>query len=145
MKKLLTISAVVFLMVFTAGLATAKTPALTFPYTAVGDLFSISDTGTVGTVVSATLTVDTAEGLYYGTIVTSSFTISYSAVLAAGVYTFTGLITTGTGAGDAVHGAFVITYEKIPGIKKASKEYIAAIQFGNAVTAESYAAPFLIP
>ena len=48
MKILITVSAVVFLMILTTGLATAKkVPVPTFPFTATGDTFRVMLTGNV--------------------------------------------------------------------------------------------------
>jgi hypothetical protein len=128
MKKLLIISAVVFLVIFTAGLATAKTVGPTFPFTGTGDLFSVSDTGVVGATTSATITVNEASnGLFWGTIVIASpsVTINFSAVLdSQGVYTFNG---SGDDGDVTALGSFIITKEKEPGIKH--KDFAAAIQF----------------
>jgi len=126
MKKLLTISAVVFLMIFTAGLSTAKkTTAPLFPFTGVGDLFSISDTGTPGAVTSATINITEVDGLFYGTIVYGSTTINFSAVHdVTGAYSLNGV----TGDGSAVQGGFVISLQKEPGISH--KVNAASIEFG---------------
>ena len=92
MKKLLTVSAVVFLMIFTAGLATAKAPVPIFPFTATGDISSVTDIGATAT-STATITVNEVDGLFHGTIAiaSSGITIDFSAVLdSEGVYTFKG-------------------------------------------------------
>jgi hypothetical protein len=141
MKKLLTISAVVFLMIFTAGLAAAKKPVVSFPFTGTGDLVSINDTGATGTPVSATITVNKTGGLFWGTIVYGTTTIQFSAVQdISGVYSFTGQTVPATAASDVapairlavfatetVTGAFTISEQKEPGSKH--KVFAAAIEF----------------
>lgn len=143
MKKLLTVSAVVFLMIFTAGLATAKKPVSIFPFTGTGDLFSINDTGTTGTPVSATITVFETDGLFYGTITYGSTTFAFSAVLdSKGVYNFRGQTaavdaapkasvspdpSVGIFATETVTGGFTISEQKVPGSKH--KVLAAAIEF----------------
>ena len=126
MKKLLTIGAIVFLMIFTAGLATAKTTAPLFPFTGTGDLFSISDTGTPGAVVSATITITEVDGLFWGTIVYGSTTINFSAVHdVTGAYSLNGVVASDN---SPVQGGFVISLQKEPGIKH--KVNAASIEFG---------------
>lgn len=141
MKKLITISAIVFLMIFTAGLATARTVGPTFPFTGVGDLFSLSDTGVVETTTSATIIVNEASnGLFWGTIVYgasgSQTTVDFSAVLdSQGVYSFSGR-TTDTFP-FTVTGSFIITKESEPGIKH--KDLAALIEFRTLGTGMSFA------
>ena len=137
MKKLPTISAVVFLMVFTAGLASAKTPALSFPFMATGDLVSVTDGGTTGGPVSATITVHEVSGLFWGTIVLETSptitTIDFSAVKdLSGVYSFNGVVVGTTPANIPVQGAFVISIHKVPVLN--TKVNAAAIEFGTLAT-----------
>jgi hypothetical protein len=152
MKKLLTVSAVVFLMIFTAGLATAKTPVSIFPFTGTGDLYSVTDVGVTAT-TTATITVhEASNGLFNGTIVygtsPSQTTINFSAVLdSQGVYTFNGQtvvlvspapsVSVGIPGPVTVTGAFIITKEKEPGVKH--KDLAAAIQFRTLGNGESFA------
>jgi hypothetical protein len=138
MKKFLTVSVVVFLMIFTAGLATAKAPVPIFPFTATGDLFSVTSAGTTGGPLSATITVNEAGGLFYGTIViaSSGITIDFSAVLdSEGVYTLNGqtVVVDAARAGlvgitvsETVTGAFTISKHKNPALTKHAKEVLAA-------------------
>ncbi len=127
MRKLLTIGAVVFLMVFTAGLATAKKPVLTFPFTGTGDLFSITDGGNTGGPLSATITVNETGGLFWGTIAYGSTRINFSAVHDAnGTYSLNGIV---EGTPVPVQGAFVISLQKVPGLK--AKAFAATIEFGT--------------
>lgn len=137
MKKLLTVSAVVFLMIFTAGLATAKAPVPIFPFTATGDISSVTDIGATAT-STATITVNEVDGLFHGTIAiaSSGITIDFSAVLdSEGVYTFKGqtVVVDAVHAGlvgitvsEAVTGAFTISKHKNPALPKHSKEVLAA-------------------
>ncbi|MGO9311883.1 MAG: hypothetical protein ACLQDI_04000 [Syntrophobacteraceae bacterium] len=127
MKKFLTISAVVFLMVFTAGFATAKkVPFPVFPFTGTGDVFSVTNTGTLGGATVATITVNNADGLFWGTLVFGAITVEFSAVEdSSGVFTLNGIETIGGSA--IVQGAFIIAKEKEPGIK--GKIPAVAIQF----------------
>jgi hypothetical protein len=61
MRKLLIGSAVVFLMIFTAGLATALQSASLFPFiTTTGTLYFVSGTGTVTSDATATITLNQA-------------------------------------------------------------------------------------
>ncbi len=61
MRKLLIGSAVVFLMIFTAGLATAVQTAPVFPFTTTtGTLYFVSGTGTVTSDATATITLNQA-------------------------------------------------------------------------------------
>ena len=127
MKKLLTISAVVFLMIFTAGLAPAKTAAPVFPFTGTGDLFSISDTGTPGGLVAATINITEVDGLFYGTIVYGATTIQFSAVRDVnGAFSLNGVV---EGTAVPVQGGFVISLQKEPGIKH--KVLAVSIEFGT--------------
>ena len=152
MKKLLTVSAVVFLMIFTAGLATAKTPVSIFPFTGTGDLYSVTDVGVTAT-TTATITVhEASNGLFNGTIVygtsPSQTTINFSAVLdSQGVYTFNGQIfavgaapsgSVSLVASETVTGGFTISKRKEPGSKH--KDLAAAIEFKTLdASATSYA------
>jgi hypothetical protein len=127
MKKLLTISAVVFLLIFTAGFATAKrVPFPVFPFTGVGDVFSVTNTGTLGGATAANITVNNADGLFWGTLVFGAITVEFSAVEdSSGVFTLNGIETIGGSA--TVQGAFIIAREKEPGIR--GKVPAVAIQF----------------
>ena len=100
MKKFLTISAVVFLMVFTAGFATAKkVPFPVFPFTGTGDVFSVTNTGTLGGATAATITINNADGLFWGTLVFGAITVEFSAVEdSSGVFTLNGVETIGGSA-----------------------------------------------
>ncbi len=142
MKKLLTVSAVVFLMIFTAGLAAAKAPVSIFPFTGTGDIISVTDTGVTGGPLSATITVNEVDGLFYGTIVYGSTQINFSAVRdSSGVYTFKGQTVSLTASSDVslapairlavsvtdpVQGAFTISKQKNPALPKHAKEVLAA-------------------
>jgi hypothetical protein len=144
MKKLLTVSAVVLLMIFTAGLAAAKAPVSIFPFTGTGDIFSVTDTGVTGGPLSATITVNEVDGLFYGTIVlaTLGFEIDFSAVRdSSGVYAFKGQTVSLTASSDVsvapavrlaalltdpVQGAFTISKQKNPALPKHAKEVLAA-------------------
>ena len=160
MKKLLTVSAIVFLMIFTAGLATAKKVASIFPFTGTGELSSVSDTGVVGAATSATITVNEASnGLFNGTIVygtsPSQTTINFSAVLdSEGRYTLNGLIlavdaapsvsaapggSVSLVAVEPVTGGFTISQHKTPSSPKHAKGVpAAAIGFRTLNTGTTY-------
>ena len=117
MKILTTISAVVFLMILTAGLATAKkVPVPTFPFTATGVTSFVYDTGAVGGPLSTDITVNEADGLFYGTINWNGVPIPFSAAKdSSGVYNLNGIeISTYT-----VTGTFTITYVKKTGFELA--------------------------
>ena len=61
MRKLLTGSVIVFLMIFTAGLATAVQTASVFPFiTTTGTLYFVSGTGAVTSDARATITINQA-------------------------------------------------------------------------------------
>jgi hypothetical protein len=61
MRKLLIGSAIVFLMIFTAGLATAAQSASLFPFTTTtGTLYFVSGTGTVTSDTTAAITLNQA-------------------------------------------------------------------------------------
>jgi hypothetical protein len=141
MKKLLTISAVVFLMVFTAGLASAKTPVVSFPFTGTGDLFTMTDTGTAGGPISTTITVHEVSGLFWGTIVLATSptatTIQFSAVRdVSGAFSFNGVVE-GSTPPQAIQGGFVISQQKVPGLK--TKVFAASIEYGALGLGESWA------
>jgi hypothetical protein len=83
MRKLLIGSTIVFLLIFTAGLASADGPAkITFPFTTItgGTLYFISDLGVVTsdsttpttpltiTIYQATVTTGEPTNLFYGTL-----------------------------------------------------------------------------
>ncbi len=76
MRKLLIGSAIVFLVIFTAGLATAGQSAALFPFTTTtGTLYFISGTGTVTSDTTATITLNEATvtsgeptNLFWGTL-----------------------------------------------------------------------------
>ena len=77
MRKMLIGSAIVFLMIFTAGLTTAWQPASLFPFTAsTGTLYFISRTGTVTsdnttakiTLNEATVTTGEPTNFFWGTL-----------------------------------------------------------------------------
>ena len=119
MKILTTVSAVVFLMILTTGLATAKkVPVPTFPFTATGDIFSVSDGGVAGVPFSTDITVyEAGNGLFWGTITFGTTTIEFSAVKdSSGVYTLNGQLNPGT---LTVIGKFTITYVKHEGFEAA--------------------------
>ncbi len=150
MKKLLTVSAVILLMIFTAGLSTASAASAVF-FGGAGNLFSVTDAGETAT-TTATITVNEAGGLFYGTITIASpaTTIDFSAVLdSKGVYTFNGQIVEivspapAASAGIAianVEGAFTISKHKNPVLAKHAKKVLAAaIEFKTLGTGESYA------
>ncbi len=130
MKILTTVSAVVFLMILTASLATAKKPVLTFPFTGTGDLFSITDGGNTGGPLSATITVNETGGLFWGTIAYGPNTINFSAVHDVnGTYSLNGIV---EGTAVPVQGGFVISLQKVPGLK--AKAFAASIEFGTLAT-----------
>src|SRR5208283_1706948 len=118
MKILTTVSAVVFLMILTTGLATAKKPPVpTFPFTATGVTPYVTDDGSVGEVLPV-ITVDKASnGLFYGTISFDISKIAFSAALDSfGVYNLNGIQTPGN---FTVTGKFTITYVKHHGFELA--------------------------
>ena len=131
MKILITVSAVVFLMILTTGLATAKkVPVPTFPFTATGDTFRVNASGNVFKYPTE-VTVYEIDGLFYGTINFGAATIAFSAVLdSAGVYTLHGIEI--VGGALSVTGKFTITYVKHKGFE-------TAIQFGTIGSGESFA------
>jgi len=132
MKKLLTISAVVFLMIFTAGLATAKAPVSIYPFVGTGDLFSLSDTGVPGAVTSAQITIYEVDGLFWGTIVYGSTTIEFSAVQDVnGAFSLNGVVV-GTTPLVPVRGGYVISKQKEPGVRH--KAPAVSIEFGTLAT-----------
>jgi hypothetical protein len=151
MKKLLTVSAVILLMIFTAGLSTASAASAVF-FGGAGNLFSVTDAGETAT-TTATITVNEAGGgLFYGTITIASpaTTIDFSAVLdSKGVYTFNGQIVEIVSPAPAasvgiafanVEGAFTISKHKNPVLAKHAKKVLAAaIEFKTLGTGESYA------
>ena len=131
MKILTTVSAVVFLMILTASLATAKKPVLTFPFTGTGDVFFVDAFGAEGGPFPANITVNrTSNGLFYGTIVYDSppATIDFAAVRdSSGGYTLNGVIVPVATPPLIIQGTLVISLQKPPGLK--TKVYAAAIQF----------------
>jgi hypothetical protein len=77
MRKVFISGAVIFLMIFTAGLATATEPASIFPFTTTtGTLYFISNAGTVTsdattatiTLKEATVTTGEPTNLFWGTL-----------------------------------------------------------------------------
>jgi hypothetical protein len=136
MKILTTVSAVVFLMILTTGLATAKkVPVPTFPFTATGDFSIVRDTGVVEEGVMSAITVnDAGNGLFWGIILLdSSLVIDFSAVRdSSGVYTLNGI---DSGGKVTVAGAFTITYVK-------HKGFVATIQLRTLGTGDSVAGIF---
>jgi len=152
MKKLLTVSAVVLLMIFTAGLSTATAASAVF-FGGTGNLISLTDLGSPPT-TTATITVNEASnGLFYGTIVITSpaTTIDFSAVRdSTGAYIFNGQTVTvdsaptasvGTPAPVIVKGAFTISNHKNPALPRHAKAVLAAaIEFSTLdPSATSYA------
>ncbi len=115
MKILTTISAVVFFMILTTGLATAKTPVPTFPFTATGVTSALLYTGAELGPYSTDITVNEASnGLFFGTINWGGNPIVFSAAKdSSGVYNLNGLLS-GT---YTVTGTFTITYVKHKGFK----------------------------
>jgi hypothetical protein len=126
MKKLVTVSAIVFFMIFTAGLATARAASL-FPFSGHGDLESSTDLGALNSPLKGTITVDEVAGsngfLYNGVLTWTTapsggktITAHYSAVSDTGnykgVFTFTGLTTASTPA--TVQGSFVFEEAQDP-------------------------------
>ena len=124
MKILITVSAVVFLMILTTGLATAKkVPVPTFPFTATGDTFLVEDTGAMDEQLSVITVYEAGNGLFYGTIDWGGIPIVFSAAKdSSGVYNLNGIESPGTG-NFTVTGKFTITYVK-------KKGFEAAIQWG---------------
>ncbi len=125
MKKLVTVSAIVFFMIFTAGLATAKTPTPFFPFAGAGDFESSTTAGVLTSPITGSITVNEVNGslgfLWFGTLTWGSTTANFSAVSDAPyvsgtpkstvVFTFTGLTTTNS---NPVHGAFTFGKAKDP-------------------------------
>ncbi len=118
MKILTTVSAVVFFMILTTGLATAKKPPVpTFPFTATGVTPFVTDDGSVGEVLSVITVNKAGNGLFYGTINYGISQIAFSAVLdSAGFYNLNGIQSPGN---FTVTGAFTITYVKHHGFELA--------------------------
>ena len=116
MKILTTVSTVVFLMILTTGLATAKkVPVPTFPFTATGVIPYVIDTGFVLGPYSTDITVNEASnGLFFGTINWGGNPIVFSAAKdSSGVYNLNGLL----GGTFTVTGTFTITYVKHKGFQ----------------------------
>lgn len=104
MKKLLTGTAIVFLMILTAGMASAHN---NFPFNGTGTLYFIDNTGSATVQTDAAITVDrvspgtlphgVAKTLYYGTLtytdpVAGPTTVDFTAVPGAGgVYLLNGV------------------------------------------------------
>ncbi len=121
MKILNTVSAVVFLMILTTGLATAKkVPVPTFPFVATGDTFVVGDTGAVVEKQTVITVYEAGNGLFYGTIDWGGNPIVFSAAKdSSGVYNLNGI----ESGAYTVTGAFTITYVK-------KKGFEVAIQWG---------------
>ena len=71
MKILITVSAVVFLMIFTTGLATAKKPPVpTFPFFILtGEVVSVTDTGVEDAPSFTSIYIyEASNGLFWGAI-----------------------------------------------------------------------------
>ena len=118
MKILTTVSTVVFLMILTTGLATAKkVPVPTFPFTATGVTYYVYSTGPpVGEFLTDITVYEASNGLFYGTITWGPSQIVFSAAQdSSGVYNFNGL-ESGT---YTVTGTFTITYVKHHGFELA--------------------------
>jgi hypothetical protein len=117
MKILTTISAVVFLMILTTGLAAAKKPPVpTFPFTATGFTFYVTDTGTETEDTTDITVYEAGNGLFNGTIYWNSYPIPFAAALdSAGVYNLNGEYL----SSYPVTGKFTITYVKHKGFEMA--------------------------
>ncbi len=115
MKILTTVSAVVFLMILTTGLATAKKPPVpTFPFVATGATSFVTDNGGVGEELSVITVNKASNGLFYGTIDFGGAQIVFSAAQdSAGFYNLNGIQT----GPFTVIGKFTITYVKSKGFK----------------------------
>ncbi len=117
MKILTTISAVVFLMILTTGLATAKkVPVPTFPFTATGVTSYVIPTGSVFGPYSTDMTIKEIDGLFYGTITWDGIPIVFSAAKdSSGVYNLYGFYSSTV----PITGTFTITYVKKTGFELA--------------------------
>jgi len=137
MKKLVTVSAIVFLMIFTAGLTTAKatTPPPFFPFSGSGDFESSTTTGSLTFPITGTITVKEVSGslgfLWFGTITWGLTTANFSAVSNAAysgtlapkstlAFNFTGLTTASTPV--PVQGAFTFGVAEDPSDKDKNVE-----------------------
>ena len=137
MKILTTVSAIVFLMILTTGLATAKkAPVPAFPFFATGDVVSVTDAGVEDAPVSTTIYIyEAGSGLFWGAFFPGSLGFSFSAVQdSSGVYTLNGVQT--VGGALSVTGKFTITYVK-------KKGFETAIQFATLGNGISYTGTLL--